>query len=79
MSGKVILPFTETQGVALVALALGDRIRAESPAAKLRLVDGLRRKGLVYENGSGLELTELGKQVAALCASLVLAKLKAPR
>lgn len=75
--GEVIFALTVSQAAALLAIELGGRIRAESMAARLKLIGGLERKGLIaIEPGTGtIRLTQLGAIGAALCANLTLLKL----
>lgn len=75
MSGKVIFALTETQAAALVAIKLGARVPADSPSARLRLLECLKGKKLL--NGASTAagapvLTELGESAVDLCARLAL-------
>lgn len=72
MSGKVIFSLTACQATALIALQLGERIHADSPGARDRMVDVLRRKGLVAGELGRVELTPLGGATVALCARLAI-------
>jgi hypothetical protein len=69
----VIFSLTAAQAAALLSIKIGCRLRAESPAALQRLIDGLKRKALVIERAAGeLALTENGADAAAICARMAL-------
>lgn len=72
MSGKVIFSLTACQATALLALQLGERIHADSQGARARMLDVLRRKGLVAELAGRVMLTDLGGATMALCARLAI-------
>lgn len=73
MSGKVIFSLTACQATALLALQLGERIHADTQGARDRMVDVLRRKGLVIADLAGqVKLTDFGVSAVTLCARLAI-------